>query len=168
MAKSAAGTPARRDGLVVQAIGDEVIVYDPQTHQAHSLNRPAALVFERVNGEASVSEIARKVGDDLGGKSSDRVVEVALDRLGKAGLLTTPTNSSRRAVLRGLTIALLPVVTTVLVPKAAAAASCIPNGGTGCIPGPNSLNGCCPNINGTANLSCASVFTPSVPICGSF
>jgi hypothetical protein len=135
MAKRAPGTPAKRDGLVVQAIGDEVIVYDPATHQAHSLNRPAALVFERVDGKASVSEIASAVGDDLGGRSGDRIVEVALDRLGSAGLLTPPTSSSRRAVLRGLALALVPVVTTVLVPRAAAAASCGGNGAPCVAPG---------------------------------
>jgi hypothetical protein len=141
MAKREASTPEKRDGLVFQAIGDEFVVYDPKTHQAHSLNRAAALVFEQVDGKADSSEIARKVGDRLGGKSSDRVVEVALDRLGKAGLLTTPASSSRRALLRGLAVALVPVVTTVLVPRAAAAASCVPLGGTGCVLGASS--NCC-------------------------
>ena len=126
MAKRAeSAVPAKRTGLVVQTIGDEVIVYDPDTHQAHSLNRPAALVFDTLDGKASVPEIASQVGRKLGARSGERVVRVALEVLGKAGLLSAPTNAGRRAVVRGLTVGLLPVVTTILVPKPAAAQSCV-------------------------------------------
>jgi hypothetical protein len=146
MAKQADSfVPRKRDGLVVQTIGDEAIVYDGETHKAHSLNRTAALVFQHVDGKAKASEIARKVGGDLGGSPNERLIRVALDRLGAAGLLKAPMSMGRRAVVRGLTIALLPVVTSILVPKAAAAGSCLPNGSP------------CTNTGQCCSTSCCTV-----------
>jgi hypothetical protein len=123
MAKRANPPLSQRDGLVIQSIGEELIVYDPETHKAHSLNRPAAAVFRQVDGKTPVAEIVGKLGKEFRGAPAERVVQVALDRLGAAGLLTPAVNPRRRAVMRGLAL-LLPVVTSVVVPKPAAAASC--------------------------------------------
>jgi hypothetical protein len=128
MARRADAVPAKRDGLVVQSIDQELIVYDPHTHQAHSLNRAAAAVFQHVDGKTPTAEIAGKLGLELRGASGERVVRVALDRLGAVGLLNPAVNPRRRAIVRGLAAALVPVVTSVVVPKAAAALSCIPPG----------------------------------------
>jgi len=152
--KPDASVPTKRDGLVVQTIGDEAIVYDGKTHEAHSLNRTAALVFQHVDGKSQLPEIAGKVGADLGRAADDRLVKVALDRLAAAGLLTKPS-SGRRAVIRGIAVALLPVITTVLVPKPAGAASCGTSGAPCTTP-----TDCCPGYVCCGGSGCHLSFCP--------
>ena len=38
---------ARQEGLLVQEVPDEVLVYDTASHKAHCLNRTAAVVWRR-------------------------------------------------------------------------------------------------------------------------
>jgi hypothetical protein len=54
--------PRRRDGLVVEFVGDGYLVYDPERERMHSLNHSASLVLELCTGENDVAEIARLVG----------------------------------------------------------------------------------------------------------
>ena len=49
----------REQGLVVDDLPDEVLVYDLDRHQAHCLNRTAALVWRHCDGQTTVKEIAR-------------------------------------------------------------------------------------------------------------
>jgi hypothetical protein len=120
---------ARSGGLVVRELPDELVVYDRERHQAHCLNRTAALVFRRADGRRTVEEIAALLGPGAG----EETVRAALDQLASAGLLDTgrtPPAPSRREALRrvGLGAAVLaPVVASLLVPTPAeAAATCIP------------------------------------------
>jgi hypothetical protein len=120
---------ARTTGLVVRQLPDEVVIYDKERHQAHCLNRTAAIVFRHADGRRTLSEIAALVGP---GASRD-TVQAALDRLAAAGLLeSAPAEpaSSRREVLRQVGVGaavLAPIVASLLVPTPAeAAATCIP------------------------------------------
>lgn len=120
--------PARRDDLIVQNVGEEVIVYDKASHRAHSLNRPAALVFEQLDGKTDLAGVARRVGKVLGGPHKDEIVAKALSELAAADLLQPGAALPRRSMLKGLAVGLLPVVVSIAVPPAAAAASCFPDG----------------------------------------
>ncbi len=51
------GVPVRKDDLLVQKLGEETIVYDLSAHRAHSLNRTAGLVFEKLDGKRDVDAI---------------------------------------------------------------------------------------------------------------
>jgi hypothetical protein len=122
---------ARRDGPLVQAIDDEVLVYDTERHKAHCLNRTAADVWEHCDGQTTVADVARRLTRELGTSVDDAVVWLAVEQLGKAHLLTeTPQprrGLSRRDVLKRLGVAAavaLPLVTTVRTPTAAQGASC--------------------------------------------
>lgn len=44
---------ARRDGLVIQKLDDETLVYDLERDEAHCLNETAALVWERCDGKTT-------------------------------------------------------------------------------------------------------------------
>jgi hypothetical protein len=123
---------ARREGLVVRSLPDETLVYDLETHEAHCLNRTAALVFDRADGETTVRDIAGALRRELTVPDPDRLVWLALDRLDRAHLLdqapeppTGLASSSRRDLLRraGLAAAVLPVVSSILAPTAAEAAN---------------------------------------------
>jgi hypothetical protein len=129
---------ARRDGVLVRELPDELIVYDLRRHEAHCLNRTAALVFRRADGTRTPSEIAAALGGDTEPAEREAVVSLALQRLAELGLVdgsaapvaSASATPARRDVLRrlGLGAALLvPTIVSVLAPTPAAAASCTNN-----------------------------------------
>ncbi len=127
----------RQDELVVEELPDETLVYDLERHKARCLNRTAALVWRHCDGQTSVAEMAALLEEQLAIPADEAVVWMALDRLGRAQLLSEPVtlpadraHYSRREVLRTLRRAagislLLPVVSTIFAPRAAAQASCV-------------------------------------------
>ena len=125
MASKLSTVPERRDDLIVQKVGDEVVVYDRVSHRAHSLNRTAALVFEKLDGKNDLAGVARHVGRALGRSPQKQIVASAVNELAAADLLRPGASLPRRTVLRGLAAGLLPVVVSIAVPAAAAAMSCI-------------------------------------------
>jgi hypothetical protein len=129
------GFPTRRDRLLIQEVGDELVVYDEQRHQAHSLNRTAALVWRHCDGHSSITELAALLESELGIQADEGLVWLALNRLEKAHLLREPLTRprigagiSRRQVVRKLGLVgtltfLVPVVTTLIAPTPAMAQS---------------------------------------------
>ncbi len=136
---------ARQDELVVEELQDETLVYDLERHKARCLNRTAALVWRHCDGQTSVADVAALLEEQLAIPTDEAVVWMALDRLSRANLLTEPVKLpadraqySRRQMLRTLRRAagislLLPVVTSIFAPRAAAQASCVSS--TACIAG---------------------------------
>jgi hypothetical protein len=124
---------ARKNGLVVRDLADEVVVYDTERHEAHCLNRTAAVVFRHADGQHDVSDLAAVLSAD-GAPEAVGFVEMALGQLSEAHLLegdppsvSGPDLARRDAMRRvGLGAAiLLPLVTSVLAPSPAeAAATC--------------------------------------------
>jgi len=126
---------ARMTGLVVKILGEEVLVYDLIRHTAHSLNRSAAAVWRRLDGRTSIGDLARHLREDLGGPADASMVWLALKELHRASLLETALRVpaaqglSRRQWLRrvgvaaGTSAVLVPTVSTIVVPHAAAQAS---------------------------------------------
>src|SRR3954449_2211373 len=149
--------PGRREGLIVEALDDELLVYDSERAKAHSLNRVAAAVWELSDGERDTAAIA-----EAADVSEDDVWR-ALSQLGERRLLdgelprrmSGPEYSRRQAVRRmgliGASAAFAaPLVKSIVVPTAAqAGASCVPQGGscgagtqTGC--DTSGFRQCCP------------------------
>lgn len=128
----------RAHGLAIDDLPDEVLVYDLERHQAHCLNRSAALVWRGCDGNSSPAEIARRLTVELDSPFSEDLVWLALNELEKRQLLEQPATVpaqfavlSRRQMVRrlGLAAALaVPVVTSIVAPSAAEAATCIPSG----------------------------------------
>jgi hypothetical protein len=121
---------ARRGGLLIRELPDELLVYDQEQHRAHCLNRTAAQVFRHADGTRTVGELALLLGPEAG----ETVVEAALARLDEAGLLeggAPPPGLSRREVVRRVGIGaaiLLPAVASIVAPTPAeAAATCATN-----------------------------------------
>jgi hypothetical protein len=130
---------ARKNGLVVRDLADEVVVYDKERHEAHCLNGTAATVFRNADGQRSVSDLAVLLGAD--GPGAEGLVEMALGQLGEARLLEgDPSPVSERGLPRrdairrvGLGAAiLLPLVTSILAPTPAEAAATCVVGDAGC------------------------------------
>lgn len=137
---------ARSEGLFAQEVSGELLVYDLDKDKVHHLNPSAALVWRSCDGKHSVADLTALLHEKLGLPEDERVTKLALDALAKARLLEdTPEEGyaklTRRQLVRrvGVGLAALPLVATVLSPKAHAAASC-QKAGTAC----NATKPCCP------------------------
>jgi hypothetical protein len=143
---------ARKSGLVVQEVPDEVLVYDLEANKAHCLNRTAAMVWKSCDGNRSVSDIARSVGAESGVNVSDDLVWLALDQLNESNLLEREVRAnfggrSRREVIKTIglsTMIAIPVIASLVAPQSAmASTSCNCTQDSECgLTGPN---GQCPS-----------------------
>lgn len=143
---------ARKEGLVIQELPDEILIYDLERDKAHCLNQTAALVWQRCDGHATTSAIAQSLATELDTPVDENVVWLALDQLGRNDLLERQpvpppmlAGLNRREMVRALGIAAavaVPVVTSILAPTPTQAVSCIPNGQ----PCPGGPGTCCSNI----------------------
>lgn len=143
---------ARKSGLVIQEVPEEVLVYDVDTNKAHCLNKTAAMVWRSCDGTRSVPEIAEYVGREAGEKVTNDFVWLAIDQLNANDLLEKRVEAdfngmSRRDVIKriGLTsMVALPVIASLVAPPTALASgscSCMSSGQcatqTGC---PSTVN----------------------------
>jgi len=124
---------ARKTGLVVQEMPDELLVYDTENNKAHCLNRTAAFVFKSCDGGKSAADIPSLYSLESGNKMSEDMVWLAIDQLNENDLLEQQVKSlfagqSRRDVIKKIgfaSVVALPVIASLVAPKnAIAAASC--------------------------------------------
>jgi len=157
---------ARKSGLVVQEVPDEVLVYDLESNKAHCLNQSAAIVWKSCDGNNSVSEIAKLVESQAGGKVTEDFVWLAIDQLSENNLLETQIASSfagtsRREVIKKIGLAsmvAIPVIASLVAPQSAfAAASCACQNPATCGSIPNAG---CPS---TTNCNGAGICAPNPP-----
>lgn len=128
---------ARKQGLIVRGLGDEVVVYELESHRGHCLNRTAALVWRACDGRRTVAAVAAQLGRELGVPADEHLVRYTLRRLGEARLLDpgipeAATLTRRQLVRRIGQAALLPVVVSLLAPKPSEAATCPCTAGVVC------------------------------------
>jgi hypothetical protein len=99
------GSPprARTDGLLEETVGEELLLYDRDSHTAHCLSPIAACVWRHCDGEHDVTELAELAG------ASESLVADALHELLEKDLLaaepalmqsTIPGVSRREAIVR--------------------------------------------------------------------
>jgi hypothetical protein len=130
--------PAQHKDAIVRPLSEEFLVYDKETSQAHCLNRTATDVWKLCDGKITVAEIIQKLDRKSKSPVDERIVWMALRQLQKSGLLVGRILSSkeknilsRRALVKKMGVAAalaLPVVTSILVPTAAQAVSCLHSG----------------------------------------
>jgi hypothetical protein len=94
---------ARQDGLLEEAVGEELLLYDQQSHTAHCLSPIAASVWRHCDGEHDLTGLAQLVG------ASDDLIAGALHELREKDLLvaepelmqtSVPGESRREAIGR--------------------------------------------------------------------
>ena len=158
---------ARHEGLVVQEMPDEVLVYDLNTNKAHCLNKSAAAVWKNCDGTNSISDIAAILKNEFKTPVTEDFVWLAIDQLGKDELLEKQLTSSvnglsRREVMRRVALGsliALPVVASLLAPTAVHAGSqCGVTGQCTCTAAADA-NGRCASFTGCAgggNCTCAT------------
>lgn len=129
---------ARKEGLVIQELPDEVLVYDLDRDRAHCLNETAAFVWQRCDGRTTADEIARSLSEKVNASVDEKVVWFAIDQLGRNHLMATRpappqviAGMNRREMVRALGLAAavaVPVVVSIVAPTPAQATTCAASG----------------------------------------
>ena len=147
---------AREDGLIVREMADEVLIYDTACDRATALNPFAALVWAACDGVSDTAAITARLRAAGGSAKTADDVDKALALLDKAHLLdrsaAAPASgiaaASRRKFIgrfgqTGLAAALaVPVITSILAPTPAQAATCLPSAAA-CTTGAQCCSGLC-------------------------
>ena len=149
---------ARKAGLVIQELPDEVLVYDLDRDRAHCLNQTAAFVWQRCDGRNTVAQIARTLGQQFDCSVDETIIWLALDQLERSHLLEQQlapppalAGMNRRAMVRALGLAAvvaIPVVTSIVAPTPAQAGSPCSNQGGSCTTSAD----CCPGFGLTCQI----------------
>ena len=127
---------ARSEGLIIEKLENELLVYDLKREKSHCLNRTAVLIWKHCDGETDVAKMTRILNENLNAPISEQAIWLGLKQLAGAHLLQERLNApaqiakvSRRALIRraGLTAAVtLPLIMTITAPTAKAQATCLP------------------------------------------
>lgn len=123
---------ARSSNIVVQTLGNEVLIYDLETHKAFTLNETSSIVYQACDGRTSFDELKGRA------ELTDDIIFLALDQLKKENLLADNdkveinfNGLSRREVIRKAGLAsmvALPIVASLVAPTPAMAQSCTGGG----------------------------------------
>jgi DNA-binding transcriptional ArsR family regulator len=156
---------ARTDELVVEEVGDEVLVYDERTAAAHCLSGPAGAVWRACDGQTTIDEIAARI------KLDHETVVRALDQLEQCELLDVPEpagitrrDATEKLLKVGAAAAVAsPLIYSIAAPTPALAASQAACLGLGCVHdcgngsgGCKSLNCCCCNPGDADHKVCTA------------
>jgi hypothetical protein len=133
---------ARKDGLLKETVGEELLLYDRDSHTAHCLSPIAACVWRHCDGERDVSELVELIG------ASENLVVDALHELREKDLLaaeppmqsTVPGISRREAIGRAVGIGAAAAAAPLIV-SATAATPAMASSGESC--GNCRTEGCC-------------------------
>jgi hypothetical protein len=120
---------ARTEGLLVEELNGEAVIYDLETKIVHHLNRVAFSVWRCCDGKTTLEMIARRTGTES--EAADQTaVKVAVQQLQVAGLLL-PANAEEGLRTRRHLLTKGAAAGAIAVPTPAMAASPPPP------PGPN-------------------------------
>jgi hypothetical protein len=125
------GAPvARSDDLIVEELGDELLVYDEVTFRAHCLGATAARVWRSCDGTTSSEAIAGKLGLDhaavaqaLTELSACKLLDSAATAVAEGG--STRRELTLRAAKAGAAAASVPLIVSVVAPLPVQAATAV-------------------------------------------
>lgn len=125
---------ARKNGIVIQELAGEVLIYDLESHKAFCLNHTLEKVWRLCDGAHSVDKISGLVSSEFKTPVPKEWISLALGQLKKNNLLANkehlefPTDyASRRELIKKAGIAtalLLPTIAVLKVPAAQIAGTC--------------------------------------------
>jgi hypothetical protein len=78
---------ARKNGVFVENLPEEVVLYDKTHDKVHCLNKTAAAVWENSDGSKTVDELTQVVEAKSGAPADRKLVLQALEELEEAGLM---------------------------------------------------------------------------------
>ncbi|MEP6568563.1 MAG: PqqD family protein [Acidobacteriota bacterium] len=157
---------ARKESLIIKELDGETLIYDLERDKAHCLNSTAALVWNNCDGMTTVAQLRELIEENAGSPVPEEVAWLALQQLEKFKLLATPVKEpshfsgmSRRQMMRlvGTAAIAAPIITSILAPPPAQAATLLPPGS------------CCNSPGQCASGSCVQggpcAVTPSSKSC---
>lgn len=146
---------ARTAGIVVQYLGEEILIYDLTINQVFCLNKTLSVVYQACDGITFFDELKRRFN------FTDELIFLALDELKKYGLIEKSasiclplTQPTRREIIKsiGLTAIAVPLIASVIAPTAAMAQSA-----AACVPAGVQATATASNTNGSGLLACLSL-----------
>ena len=161
---------AHHRDVVVQELGEEILVYDLNIHKAYNLNETSSKVYQACDGKTTFEELKRRH------KFTDDLIYLTLDQLKDENLIEDYqakfAGVSRREVIRkvGLaTMIALPVIIGLTAPTAIQAQSCggsNPSGTVVCLNGQTDCATVAPTCQScqatfSQNLSCVTPTNPN-------
>jgi hypothetical protein len=141
---------ARKDGLLLETVGEELLLYDRDSHTAHCLSPIAACVWRHCDGEHDGTKLAELAG------VSENLVADALHELREKDLLaaeppimrsTAPGISRREAIGRAARVGAAAAGASLIVSATAATPAMASSG--------EELNGCIRVTPMVGNSCCA-------------
>ena len=175
-------------------VGDETVIFNTETKEAHCLNALAGFVFANADGQSTMADLAERATAKLARDVSVQELNDAVVQLRGRSLLDEPfvvlEGTSRREVMKRFAYASAAVtaastmITSIVAPAAAAVTTPIPVGCPGCTQNkdchplvgcPGGSGHCCTNPNQTCaallgccadcNNSCALATVNGVSVC---
>lgn len=140
------GPLARSEDLIIEELGDEVLVYDSKADKGHCLSPDVARVWRRCDGRTPVEGLTAQLG-----LSVERI-QSALDELERCDLLDPAGHTRRELTVKfaklSAAVAATPLIVSVVAPTPAQAATpkfCaqFSSGNCGSNTGCSSTVGCC-------------------------
>jgi hypothetical protein len=124
---------ARSQDLIVEELGDEILVYDERTDRGHCLSPEAARVWQRCDGRTPADGLSAQLGLD------PDTIDRALSELEECDLLeatpelatnggTTRRDLAVKMVKVGGAVAAAPMIVSIIAPRASHAATPPPPG----------------------------------------
>jgi len=159
---------ARQDGLLEETVGEELLLYDRDSHTAHCLSPIAACVWRHCDGEHDIAELALLAG------ASEDLIANALHELREKDLLAAepelmqtiaPGESRRDAIVRVARYGAAAAAGSMIVSATAATPAMASSGeieGGLCISEPGAW--CC-TCEGMGKLGCEKVLTGAKQAC---
>ncbi|HXC24100.1 MAG TPA: PqqD family protein [Solirubrobacteraceae bacterium] len=83
---------ARQDGLLEETVGEELLLYDQESHTAHCLSPIAACIWRHCDGQRDATELSELAG------ASESLVADALQELREKDLLAGEPSLTQSAV----------------------------------------------------------------------
>ena len=115
---------SKREDVVIQELPGELLIYDLSNDRAFCLNETSAYVWKHADGEKSVAELRRLMERDFKAAVREDLIWLALEQLGRDGLMETETAAefvgvSRREVIRQIglsSLIALPLIASLASP----------------------------------------------------
>ena len=131
--------PHVRSELIAKETDGELLLYDLERNQAHCLNHTAARIWKYCDGETTLAAACASLSRELNATCDQKLVSYALQQFANNNLLEENIelpgfitgDMNRRRLVRALglgAVIALPVVTTILAPTPAQAATLLPPG----------------------------------------
>lgn len=161
---------ACQDGLLEETVGDELLLYDQNSHTAHCLSPIAACVWQHCDGEHDVTELAGLAG------VNESLVTAALQELREKDLLDAESQflqgtardiSRREAIVRGVRVGVATAAVPLIVSATAATPAMASSGTAACKAiGGGSTKTCCICVNESCVTSTRNI-EECEKLCGS-